>query len=224
LHPLLAGLPIDRIALPGYTRSRLAIIGTDLMKGVYGEKNGFPSPIKRGAIMIRSTLAVLYALAVLASGASAQGLVIDNPLHPTFHLPLQGDTNADIYRRLPYQDLTSEIRIELAADVLYDFDRGEVRSAAADYFQQAANLIFEEAKGPVRIECRSDRAPPAIGQKLAERCASAIAQWMIVQEKLTKVKFTTVGTRVPPTGTGPNTDGRFASNPRPNVTIVFVKK
>jgi hypothetical protein len=178
-------------------------------------------------MMIRSTLPVLYVLTVLATGASAQGLTIDpNSYRPTFRLPLQGDTNADTFRRLPYQDFASEIRIELAADVLYDFDKGEVRSGAADYFQQAANLIFEEAKGPVRIECRSDRTPPAIGQKLAERCASAIVQWMIVQEKLTKVKFTTVGTRIPPTGSSPNTDNRFAPKPtpRPNVTIVFTKK
>jgi hypothetical protein len=177
--------------------------------------------------MIRSTLPILCVFTVLASNANAQGLGIDpNSYRPTFRLPLQGDTNPDTYRRLPYQDLASEIRIELAADVLYDFDKGEVRSGAADYFQQAANLIFEEAKGPVRIECSSDRAPPAIGQKLAERCATAIAQWMIVQEKLTKVKFTTVGTRVPPTGTSPTRDSRLALKPnaRPNVTIVFGKK
>jgi outer membrane protein OmpA-like peptidoglycan-associated protein len=178
-------------------------------------------------MMIRSTLPILCVLTVLASNASAQSLGIDpNSYRPTFRLPLQGDTNADTYRRLPYQDLASEIRIELAADVLYDFDKGEVRSGAADYFQQAANLIFEEAKGPVRIECRSDRTPAATGQKLAERCASAIAQRMIVQEKLTKVKFTIVGTRVAPTGTSPNTDNRLVPNPspRPNVTIVFAKK
>lgn len=177
--------------------------------------------------MIRLALPILCVLTALVSGASAQGLGIDpNSLRPTFRLPLQGNANADTYRRLPYQDLASEIRIELAADVLYDFDKGEVRSGAADYFQQAANLIFEEAKGPVRIECSSDRAPPAIGQKLAERCASAIAQWMVVQEKLTKVKFTPVGTRVVPTGTNPNTDNRFPPKPnsRPNVTIVFAKK
>jgi hypothetical protein len=51
---------------------------------------------------------------------------------------------------------------------------GKVRSSAADYFQQAANLIFEEARGPVRIECNSDRDLPITGQKLAERCANAI--------------------------------------------------
>jgi hypothetical protein len=66
---------------------------------------------------------------------------------------------ADKFRRLPYQNLPGEIHIDLAADTLYDFDKNEVRSSAADYIQQTANLIFEEAKGPVRIECRSDRLP-----------------------------------------------------------------
>jgi hypothetical protein len=80
---------------------------------------------------------------------------------------------------VPNQDLASEIRVELAADALYDFDKGEVRSSAVDYFQQAANLIFDEAKGPVRVECSSDRVPTAVGQKLAARCADAIAQWLI---------------------------------------------
>jgi hypothetical protein len=159
--------------------------GLTLYEGAYARR--MDPHRQQGVMMIRSTLPILYVLTALVSGASAQGLGIDpNSLRPTFRLPLQGGANADTYRRLPYQDLASEIRIELAADVLYDFDTGVVRSGAADYFQQAANLIFEEAKGPVRIECSSDRAPPAIGQKLAERCASAIAQWMIVQEKLTK--------------------------------------
>ena len=62
-------------------------------------------------------------------------------------MPLSGNTNADTYKRLPYQDRGSEIHIDVAADELYDFDKGEVRSSAADYFQQAANLIFEEARG-----------------------------------------------------------------------------
>jgi outer membrane protein OmpA-like peptidoglycan-associated protein len=180
------------------------------------------------AMMIRSTLPILFSLAILTSEASAQGVAIDpNSLRPSFRMPLSGNTNADTFKRLPYQDLGNEIHIEVAADELYDFDKGEVRSSAADYFQQAANLIFEEAKEQVRIECHSDRDPPAIGQKLAERCANTIAQWMIVEEKLTKVKFTAVGKRVPAAAAiAPNTNNLVAPKPnsRPSVTIVFAKK
>jgi outer membrane protein OmpA-like peptidoglycan-associated protein len=184
-------------------------------------------PTKRGAVMIRSTLPILFSLAIPTSEASAQSVGIDpNSLRPSFRLPLQGDRNAGGYKRLPYQDLGSEIHIEIAADMLYDFDKGEVRSSAADYFQQAANLIFEEARGQVRIECYSDRDPPVMAQKLAERCANAIAQWMVVEEKLTKVKFTAVGKRVAAAAIAPNTNNLLPPKPnsRPSVTIVFAKK
>jgi outer membrane protein OmpA-like peptidoglycan-associated protein len=178
-------------------------------------------------MMIRSTLPILFSLAILTSDASAQGVGIDpNSLRPSFRMPLSGNTNADTYRRLPYQDLGSEIHIEVAADELYDFDKGEIRSSAADYFQQAANLIFEEAKGQVRIECHSDRDPPATGQKLAERCANAIARRMIVEENLTKVKFTTVGKRVPAAAIAPNANNLLAPKlgSRPSVMIIFARK
>jgi outer membrane protein OmpA-like peptidoglycan-associated protein len=174
--------------------------------------------------MRRSTLPILFSLAILTSQASAQSVGIDpNSFRPSFRMPLSENTNADNFRRLPYQDLGSEIHIELAADALFDFDKGTVRSSAADYFQQAANLIFEEAKGRVRIECQSDRDPPATGQKLAEQCATAIAQWMTVEEKLTKVKFTAVGKRVLATAIAPATNNLSAPN-RPSITIVFAKK
>jgi len=178
-------------------------------------------------MMIRLALPILFSFAMLTTEAGAQGVGLDpNTLRPSFRMPLSGNTNSDTFRRLPYQDLGSEIRIELPAGALYDFDKGEIPSSADDYFQQAANLIFEEAKGQVRIECRSDRDPPAIGQKLAERCANAIVQRMVVQEKLTKVKFTAVGTRLSPAAIAPNTNNLLAPKPnsRPSVTIVFMKK
>jgi outer membrane protein OmpA-like peptidoglycan-associated protein len=177
--------------------------------------------------MIRWTSPILFMLAILASDASAQNVGIDpNTLRPSFRMPLSERSNADTYKKLPYRDLGSEIHIELAADALYDFDKGEVRSSAADYFQQAANLIFEEARGPVRIECQSDRDPPATGQKLAERCANAIAQWMTVEEKLTKVKFAAVGKRAPVAAVDPGANNLLPPKPnaRPSVTIVFAKK
>jgi hypothetical protein len=114
----------------------------------------FEVAVKRGAMMIRSRLPILFSLAILTSEASAQGVGIDpNSLRPSFRMPLSGNTDADTFKRLPYQDLGSEIHIELAADALFDFDKGKVRSSAADYFQQAANLIFRrgQAAGPHRV-------------------------------------------------------------------------
>jgi len=129
------------------------------------------------------------------------------------------------YRHLPSRDTGAAIRIEVAAAALYDFDRGQVRSDAADYMQQAANLIFEKAKGPVRIECRFDRGAQAAAQKLAAQCAAAVSRWLTVQERLTKVKFTAVGTAVPPPAV-PNPNDPFAKRgpSLASVTIDFAKK
>jgi outer membrane protein OmpA-like peptidoglycan-associated protein len=176
-------------------------------------------------MIMRSALPTFFLLAVLSSGAVAQVLSIDPDTHsPKFGLPLQQDHDTDKYRRLPYRDLTTEIRIELAAATLYDFDRAKVQSSAADYLEQIANLIFEHAKGPVHIECRFDRGPPATAQKLAQQCATALSQQLIVEEKLTKVKFTTIGISVPPPAVADPNDP-FAQKPisRANVTIVFAK-
>jgi len=165
------------------------------------------------------TFIVLAALA--AAAAPAEPALAQVPL-----LGVQtNQDSANTYRHLPSRDVGDAIRIELAAAALYDFDRGQVRADAADYMQQAANLIFEKAKGPVRIECRSDRGAQAAAQKLAAQCAAAVSQWLTVQERLTKVKFTTVGTAVPPP-TAPNPNDLYAKRgpSLTSITIDFAKK
>jgi len=149
---------------------------------------------------MRLALLALCAAALTAAPAAAQISLpgLNGSPFPAIGFPTDSEDAPDTYKHLPYRDLVDQIRIDIAADALYNFDRGEIRKSAADYMQQAANLIFEHAKGPVRIECRSDRGPPAAAQKLGERCALAIAKWLTVQERLTKVKFTTAGASVPP--------------------------
>ena len=135
----------------------------------------------------------------------------------------QASTNT--YRHLPSRELGDAVRIEIAAAALYDFDRGQIRADSADYMQQAANLIFEKAKGPVHIECRSDRGAQAAAQKHAAQCADAVSKWLTVQERLTKVKFTTVGTAVPPPAM-PNPNDLYAKRgpSLTSITIDFAKK
>jgi outer membrane protein OmpA-like peptidoglycan-associated protein len=98
-----------------------------------------------------------------------------------------------------------------------------VRASASDLLEQAANLIDEHAQSPVRIECRTDRTPAPVAQKLAQACASALTQYLVDQEK-TNVKFAAAGFAVPP----PPPDPRDPFSPLPvrqqTVLIVFGKK
>jgi outer membrane protein OmpA-like peptidoglycan-associated protein len=181
---------------------------------------------------MRPGAVAVVAFAALTTGAVAQISSAPNTIpgtevnpFPVLNMPSQRDEAPDRYRHLPYRDLASAMSIQLAANALYDFDRAQVRANAADYLQQTANLIFEHAAGPVRIECRSDRGAPAVAQKLAAQCALAISQWLTVQERLTKVKFITVGTSVPPPAAPDPHDLMATAQPsQSNITIDFAKK
>lgn len=181
---------------------------------------------------MRRVSLTLVALATFAAPALAQISSAPNTVpgteanpFPVLNVPSQLDRPSDGYRHLPMRDLGNAISIQVAAGALYDFNLMQVNSRGGDYLQQTANLIFEKAKGPVRIECRTDRGAPAMAQKLAAQCAAAIAQWLTVQEKLSKVKFVTVGSSVPPPA--PPDPHDLMAKPAPSlaaVTIDFAKK
>jgi outer membrane protein OmpA-like peptidoglycan-associated protein len=146
-----------------------------------------------------------------------------NPF-PVIEMQSNYGERPDHYRHLPFRDLATSISIQLPAGALYDFNVMAVRANAADYLQQAANLIYEHAAGPVKIECRSDRGASQAAQKLATQCALAISQWLTTQEKL-KVKFVTVGTAVPPPAPPDPRDLMPKASPsQSNITIDFAKK
>ena len=172
---------------------------------------------------MRAGLLGLPAVAALAAVASAQ---VDAPgSFPVFSTPLERTQPSQTYRRLPFHDVGNEIRIEVSADLLYSFEDAKVRLSASDLLAQAANLIYERAKSPVRIECRSDRAPAAAAQKLADACGAALLQYLVKEEKVINVKFVSVGVSVPPPAP-PDPRDPFAPLPprQTKVLIVFVKK
>src|SRR6266480_6499506 len=57
---------------------------------------------------------------------------------------------------LQIKETDTEIRIELAADVLFDFDKADLRPVAQQTLHQAAGIIQEKARGAVRIDGHTD--------------------------------------------------------------------
>lgn len=87
-----------------------------------------------------------------------------------------------------------EVRIELPADILFDFDKSNIRPSAAGALEKAAVLLRERAKGVVRIEGHTDsKGRPAYNQRLSERRAEAVRRWLVAREGLTTIRFVTVG-------------------------------
>jgi len=80
---------------------------------------------------------------------------------------------------LTVQESDTEMRIDLAADVLFDFDKADLLPKAEETLQKAADLIKQHtAKGVVRIEGHTDaKGGDAYNQRLSERRADAVKRW-----------------------------------------------
>ena len=85
-----------------------------------------------------------------------------------------------------------EIRIELEADVLFDFDKADIRPSAAQALHQAANLIRTHRTSPVRVEGHTDSKGSADYNQRLHR-ANSVGLWLAQEEHLTRVKFMTTG-------------------------------
>jgi outer membrane protein OmpA-like peptidoglycan-associated protein len=88
----------------------------------------------------------------------------------------------------------NEIRIELAADVLFDFDKADIRPSAAQALHQAADLIRTHGTSPVCVEGYTDsKGTPDYNQRLSERRANSVHLWLKQKEHLTLLGFMTIG-------------------------------
>jgi outer membrane protein OmpA-like peptidoglycan-associated protein len=103
--------------------------------------------------------------------------------------PIGGKTTA-----LAIKETAEEVRIELAADVLFDFDKAEIRPEAADSLRKVADVIREQARGGVTIVGHTDaKGTDAYNQPLSERRANAVRDWLVKDAGLGTVRFQTSG-------------------------------
>lgn len=92
------------------------------------------------------------------------------------------------------KETSTDIRIELAADVLFDFDKADILPKAQAALKQAAGIIRDKAKGQVRIEGHTDaKGSDDYNKKLSERRAVAVKAWFVEKEGLRGVTFGTEG-------------------------------
>jgi len=97
-------------------------------------------------------------------------------------------------QNLEVKETNEEIRIELAADVLFDFDKSDIRPSAQTALHQAAGIIRDKGKGTVRIEGHTDSVGnDAYNQKLSERRANSVKAWLTNKEGLSNLQFMTQG-------------------------------
>jgi outer membrane protein OmpA-like peptidoglycan-associated protein len=95
---------------------------------------------------------------------------------------------------LQLKETDTEIRIELAADVLFDFDKADIRPQAQQALKQVATVIREKTKGAVRIEGHTDsKGSDSYNQKLSVGRANSVKNWLVQKEGLKNARFSTAG-------------------------------
>ena len=95
---------------------------------------------------------------------------------------------------LQVKETGNEVRIDLAADVLFDFDKSDLLPKAEETLGKAAAIVRDRAKGTVRVEGHTDgKGTPAYNMQLSERRASSVAAWLRTKGGLSAFTFETKG-------------------------------
>ncbi len=95
---------------------------------------------------------------------------------------------------LQVKETELEVQIDLPADVLFDFDKATLRPIAQQALNEAAEVIRTKAKGTVRIFGYTDaKGAATYNQKLSEKRALAVRDFLVKNAGLGKVPFSTRG-------------------------------
>ncbi len=99
-----------------------------------------------------------------------------------------------VLRDLGAKVTAQEIRIELAADVLFDFDKDTLRPDARESLRKVATVIAGYPNAPVRVEGHTDgKGGAAYNQALSERRAASVKGWLVKEGSIPAARITTQG-------------------------------
>jgi outer membrane protein OmpA-like peptidoglycan-associated protein len=88
----------------------------------------------------------------------------------------------------------TEIRIGLAADVLFDFDKATIKKEAEPSLQNVATVLKANPGAKVAIEGHTDgKGADAYNQTLSEQRAAAVKQWLVANAKADAATIATRG-------------------------------
>ena len=136
-------------------------------------------------------------------GAAESGVAVAG--HSTELQRALKDLNAEV--------TPTEVKVNLSADLLFDFDKADLKPQAEPELQKVATILKSYPASKVKIEGHADgKGGEEYNQKLSERRAQTVAQWLSANAGLD-------GSRVETRGWGkskpiaPNTNPDGSDNP-----------
>lgn len=134
-------------------------------------------------------LLLLAALAIQESGKTAD-FQPPKVLDLIFTVTDIGGTVQD----LQVKEIGNEVRIDMNADVLFDFDKSDILPKAEETLSKAAAIIKERAKGIVMIAGHTDsKGGDAYNVSLSERRANSVRDWFRTRGGLGSTRFEAKG-------------------------------
>jgi outer membrane protein OmpA-like peptidoglycan-associated protein len=97
-------------------------------------------------------------------------------------------------RDLGAEETALVVRVELPADVLFDFDKADIRADAATALAQLATIIAAYPNGRVELLGHTDsKGDDAYNQRLSQRRAQSVASWLATKHGVDPARLTTSG-------------------------------
>ena len=97
-------------------------------------------------------------------------------------------------RALNAEENALEIRINFPAEVLFDFDKSDIRADAATALAHLATIIRANPGGQTRLEGHTDSVgDDRYNQALSERRAASVKKWLVEREQIDGSKLITIG-------------------------------
>lgn len=88
----------------------------------------------------------------------------------------------------------TEIHIALSADVLFDFDKADLKNEAAASLEKVVTVLRSYPRSEVTIEGHTDaKGLEPYNEKLSIRRAASVRQWLVVKGGLGDLHFVTNG-------------------------------
>jgi outer membrane protein OmpA-like peptidoglycan-associated protein len=87
-----------------------------------------------------------------------------------------------------------QVRVNLSADVLFDFDKADLKPAATPQLSEVATVLRAYPQAPVMVDGYSDgKGADAYNQALSEKRAASVAQWLVAKGGISNQQLHTRG-------------------------------
>lgn len=92
------------------------------------------------------------------------------------------------------EETNLEVRVALPADVLFDFDKADIRADAAQALKQLATLVRAYPSGRAELAGHTDsKGDDAYNQRLSQRRAESVKRWLVEREGIAADRLSTRG-------------------------------